>query len=104
MVLFIHRPEYYHIYEDAQGRDLRGLAEIIIAKHRNGAVGDVLLAFKNKFARFQNVDDEAPMPGEEGIIPSTISRRRTATSDDTTPPPPSADDVPFAPPVDDVPF
>jgi len=104
MVLFIHRPEYYHIYEDAQGRDLHGLAEIIIAKHRNGAVGDVYLSFINKFARFQNVDDEAPLPGEEGIIPSTISRRRSSAPDDTTPPPPTLDDVPFAPPVDDVPF
>ena len=44
MVLFIHRPEYYKIYKDEEtGNDLRGMAEIIIAKHRNGAVGDVLL-------------------------------------------------------------
>ncbi|WP_290395144.1 DnaB-like helicase C-terminal domain-containing protein, partial [uncultured Duncaniella sp.] len=55
MVIFIHRPEYYHIYTDPNnGRDLRGMAEIIIAKHRNGAVGDVLLTFKGQYARFQN--------------------------------------------------
>jgi replicative DNA helicase len=53
MVCFIHRPEYYRIYADENGRDLRGMAEIIIAKHRNGAVGDVLLTFKGHFARFQ---------------------------------------------------
>ena len=36
MVCFIHRPEYYKIYTSQDGTDLRGMAEIIIAKHRNG--------------------------------------------------------------------
>jgi replicative DNA helicase len=58
MVCFIHRPEYYKIYEDDKGNSLIGLAEIIIAKHRNGATGDVLLRFKSEFARFQNIDDD----------------------------------------------
>lgn len=58
MVCFIHRPEYYKIYEDEKGNDLRGLAEIIIAKHRNGAVGDVRLRFKGEFTRFCNTDDD----------------------------------------------
>jgi replicative DNA helicase len=66
MVCFIHRPEYYKIYTDSQGRDLRGMAEIIIAKHRNGAVGDVLLSFKGQFTRFQDRDEAyIPVPGEE---------------------------------------
>ena len=59
MVLFIHRPEYYKIYQDEQGRDLRGKAEIIIAKHRNGAVGSVLLRFRGEYARFQNPEEES---------------------------------------------
>lgn len=58
MVCFIHRPEYYKILEDEKGNSLIGLAEIIIAKHRNGATGDVLLRFKSEFARFQNIDDD----------------------------------------------
>lgn len=58
MVCFIHRPEYYKILEDEKGNSLIGLAEIIIAKHRNGATADVLLRFKNEFARFQNIEDE----------------------------------------------
>ncbi|MDR1381424.1 MAG: replicative DNA helicase [Tannerella sp.] len=57
MVCFIHRPEYYGIREDSNGRDLTGLAEIIVAKHRNGATGDVWLAFKNNFVRFENCSD-----------------------------------------------
>lgn len=58
MVLFIHRPEYYKITEDATTREsLKGIAEIIIAKHRNGATGDVRLRFRNELARFQNLDE-----------------------------------------------
>ena len=51
MVLFVHRPEYYHIYQDSNGQDLRGRAQIIIAKHRKGATGDVLLDFKGEYTR-----------------------------------------------------
>lgn len=54
MVCFIHRPEYYGINVDGEGNSLVGVAEIIIAKHRNGAVGDVKLHFKNTYARFMN--------------------------------------------------
>ncbi|KAA6313301.1 Replicative DNA helicase, partial [termite gut metagenome] len=70
MVCFIHRPEYYKIYQDDKGRDLRGMAEIIVAKHRNGATGDVLLRFKGEFARFQNPDDDMiiPLPNEGGAV------------------------------------
>src|ERR1035437_1025836 len=57
MVCFIHRPEYYHLTEDAQGNSLIGIAEIIVAKHRNGATGDVQLKFKNTYAKFMNKDD-----------------------------------------------
>lgn len=66
MVCFIHRPEYYKIYQDEKGHDLHGMAEIIIAKHRNGAVGDVLLKFRGEYARFQDPEEDAyvPMPGE----------------------------------------
>jgi replicative DNA helicase len=58
IVCFIHRPEYYKIFQDEHGNDLTGKAEIIIAKHRNGSTGDVLLEFKSKFARFQNLDED----------------------------------------------
>ena len=98
MVLFIHRPEYYRIYADEKGRDLRGRAEIIIAKHRNGAVGDVLLTFKGKFARFQNINDDMsiPMPGEDSGM---ISGGAEPGGGDIPPP-----EVPFAPQSGEVPF
>ncbi len=72
IVTFIHRPEYYHIYQSADGtKDLHGKAEIIIAKHRNGAVGDILLNFQGKYARFENEEKGyIPVPGEKGITAS----------------------------------
>ena len=94
MVCFIHRPEYYKIYQDEKGRDLRGMAEIIIAKHRNGAVGDVLLRFRGEYARFQNPDDETlvPMPGEEQFVGS----RMNADGPGMPPPPPlPSEGMPF---------
>lgn len=68
MVLFVHRPEYYHLYEDEKGNDLRGKAQIIIAKHRKGATGDVLLSFQGQYTRFANPEDAmlAPLPGDMG--------------------------------------
>lgn len=59
IVCFIHRPEYYlHSDTDANGNDIRGLAEFIVAKHRSGSVDDVKLRFRAKFARFENWDSE----------------------------------------------
>ncbi|MBR1632114.1 MAG: replicative DNA helicase [Paludibacteraceae bacterium] len=57
MVCFIHRPEYYKMYDDGNGNSTIGKAEIIIAKHRNGAVDTVTLRFKGQYAKFANLDD-----------------------------------------------
>ncbi len=68
MVMFIHRPEYYGITQDADGNSLIGVAEIIIAKHRNGSVGDVQLAFKGSLAKFTDIEDVSmgTMPDDLG--------------------------------------
>ncbi len=78
MVLFVHRPEYYHIYQDDNGRDLHGMAQIIIAKHRKGATGDVLLTFRGEFTRFENPEDSrlnngAPTPLGGEILGSKVN-------------------------------
>lgn len=58
MVCFIHRPEYYlRSGQDAEGNDIRGLAEFIVAKHRSGSVDDVKLRFQGRYARFENWTD-----------------------------------------------
>ena len=56
IVAFIHRPEYYGINTDENGMPTAGMAEIIIAKHRNGAVTDVKLRFLKDQARFADMD------------------------------------------------
>lgn len=99
MVVFIHRPEYYGIKEDDHGRSLKGLAEIIIAKHRNGAVGDVRLRFKGKYARFENEEDDmnhgAGNPeGEDVIIASSVNADLPAEAYNSLPP---LSDDPFPP-------
>jgi replicative DNA helicase len=52
VVAFIHREEYY----DRENEDIKGQAEIIIAKQRNGPTGSVKLAYLNDFTRFENLD------------------------------------------------
>ena len=55
VVMFVHREEYYHTREDAEEKNLRGLAEIIVAKQRNGPIGDVKLVWKSQFTLFTNI-------------------------------------------------
>jgi replicative DNA helicase len=50
VVCFIHREEYY----DRENEDLKGKAEIIIAKQRNGPTGSVQLAYLADYTRFEN--------------------------------------------------
>ena len=57
VVCFIHREEYY----DRENEDLKGKAEIIIAKQRNGPTGVVHLAYLADFTRFENL-----APGGDG--------------------------------------
>lgn len=56
VVIFLNRPEYYGITQFADGESTEGVAEIIIAKHRNGPTGDVRLKFIKEYARFENLD------------------------------------------------
>jgi len=57
IVSFIYRPEYYSILEDEEGNSLKGIGEIIVAKHRNGALDTVKLKFTDQYAKFTNLDD-----------------------------------------------
>lgn len=86
MVCFIHRPEYYHLYNDEKtGKDLRGLAQIIVAKHRNGATDSIWLRFRGKYAKFQNEDETyddnelEPLPAAGEV--SISSKMNTMSAD-----------------------
>ncbi|WP_368293440.1 replicative DNA helicase [Dehalobacter sp. TBBPA1] len=51
LISFIYRDEYYH-----PDSEKKGIAEIIIAKHRNGPVGTVELGYLKEFTKFVNLD------------------------------------------------
>lgn len=88
IVCFIHRPEYYtKSTEDKEGNDIRGLAELIVAKHRSGAVGDVPLRFVSQYARFENWD-EGFQKMQEAFQGVETGRRQSRMNNDT-------DDIPM---------
>ncbi len=81
IVMFIHRPEKMGITEDAEGNSTKGLAEIIIAKHRNGAVTDVELRFREQFARFEEPSGSLiGLPDSNGDI--TLGSKMNSDADD----------------------
>ncbi|MEZ5069805.1 MAG: replicative DNA helicase [Bacteroidales bacterium] len=84
LVLFIHRPEYYGLDTDEEGNSLKGIAEIIVAKHRNGPVGDVQLKFVREFAKFVDLDDTLAMvsDGSDGQATFQSSMNRELGNDD----------------------
>jgi replicative DNA helicase len=57
IVIFLYRGEYYGIDTDVDGQSTKDIAEVIIAKHRNGPVTTVRTRFINRFAKFENLDE-----------------------------------------------
>jgi replicative DNA helicase len=53
LVMFIYRDEYYN-----QDSEREGEADIIIAKHRNGPIGEVVLTFQKEYPKFANYAGE----------------------------------------------
>ena len=66
MVIFLYRPEYYKITQDAEGNSTIGTAEIVISKHRNGALATIPVRFIDRLAKFAEL--ESFMPPSEGQI------------------------------------
>lgn len=78
MVCFIHRPEYY-FKQGSEGYDvsMEGKAEIIVAKHRNGATKTITLAFDQIHARFMEPNEAVPFPldpNDSSTLTNTGSR------------------------------
>lgn len=97
LVLFIYRPEYYKITQDAEGNDTTGMAEIIIAKHRNGATKSVKVRFIHHLAKFIDWDETMP-PGSSRvrIMPSRMAELADEEEKDRYVDPDSAPDDPDA--------
>jgi replicative DNA helicase len=76
MVLFLYRPEYYGLDIDEDNNTTQGVAEVIVAKNRNGETGRVRLKFIGKYVKFQDLDqgmDSFPAQGNNafaGLNPS----------------------------------
>jgi replicative DNA helicase len=85
IVIFLYRPEYYKITEDENGMPTQGMAEMIIAKHRNGSTGTVRLKFVGRYTKFTDFD----LPAAEGPFGGMITResRINTFRDRETPPP-----------------
>ena len=81
MVIFIHRPEYYFRAgsknSESFDKGMLGLAEIIIAKHRNGATKTVNLRFRGEYARFENLNNNTDvtvaLPEAASVQTETVS-------------------------------
>lgn len=71
IVSFIYRPEYYGFLQDEEGNSNQGIGEIIVAKHRNGALDSVRLRFIGQYARFENLHSFNADP--EGMSPAMSS-------------------------------
>jgi replicative DNA helicase len=73
VIAFIYRDEVYHPTEEN-----RGIAELIIAKQRNGPTGTVRLNFEHRFARFQNRSERdgggQPQSGGGSFVPPDGNR------------------------------
>ncbi len=65
LVLLLHREEYYHRGGEEIDPEIKGKAECIVAKQRNGPVGTIELMFNNRSTRFDNL---SPVP-EPSYIP-----------------------------------
>jgi replicative DNA helicase len=57
MVVFIHRQDKFGIMTFDDGSSTKGIAEIILAKNRNGPVDDVKLRFREERAQFVDIDE-----------------------------------------------
>jgi len=70
VVMFVYRPEFYFSHlppDDPKLLEVRGKAEIIVAKQRNGPTGKIDLTFVKDFVRFESMARYVPEP--EGDMP-----------------------------------
>lgn len=74
LVLFIHRPEYYGIEVDEDGNSTKGVADIIIAKHRSGSLETIKTSFIDRLTLFRDYG------GDQRLTP--IIKNEYAKKDD----------------------
>jgi replicative DNA helicase len=67
VVIMLHRPEYYHITQQNE-KDVRGLAMVIIAKHRSGSIDDIWLRFQKNYIKFANLNNADTANEYRGVL------------------------------------
>jgi replicative DNA helicase len=67
IVMFIYRPDMAGITQDENGMSTDGMAEIIIAKHRNGGLDSAHLMFIPHFAKFVEPTTSISTPGHSQL-------------------------------------
>ncbi len=101
IVSFIYRPEYYDITQDEDGNSLHGVGQVIIAKHRNGALETVSLKFEKDFAKFGNLETDFGQfghddgGGTQAMQTITMQSRMNDSNDDSFFTKDNDDDAPF---------
>ncbi len=88
MVMFIYRPEYYKLEAFEDNTPSAGMAELIVAKHRNGALADIKLRFIAQFAQFADyeefgVSDGDGMAANTGFENNVMIKQSKMNEDDT---------------------
>ena len=64
-VILLHRPEYYKIYQDLRGNDLRNIIEIQIHKNQNRCIGNAIYRFNHSIGCVEDFKSLIPIPKTE---------------------------------------
>lgn len=76
VVIFLYRPEYYKILQDDMGNSTESLTEIIIAKHRNGALKNPVVQSDMRTGRYSDLEADRPYE-----VPATAAGFRATSSE-----------------------
>lgn len=84
MVGFLYRADYYGFTQDAEGNDLTGMADFIIAKHRHGSTGKARIRFRAEYAKFEDVEyfDDQEIGGSSVTFESKMNNDITNIAPD----------------------
>ncbi|MDE5943318.1 MAG: DnaB-like helicase C-terminal domain-containing protein [Clostridia bacterium] len=95
IVMFINRPDVNATDEDiAKKHIVKGMADLIVAKHRNGGLGRIKLRFKGEYTKFVNPEpDDGLVPPDEGQSAPPVNEELPPISEDDVPP--EDEEMPF---------
>lgn len=91
LVAFLYRPEYYNINEDEMGNLLKGVAELIVSKHRSGPIDTIPLRYIGEQTKFEDINRiEIEKQAADNYRPNDFGARKPYKEDTE-----DLDDLPF---------